>query len=502
MNDVKHIIAIDLGSNSFHLVIAKEHENAITIVESHKERVSLSSGLDKSDHLSQQAIARGINCLKVFSQRFNLLPLSQVRVVATHTLRKAVNSAEFIKAAKEVLAYPIEIVDGHTEAELIYSGVAHTQPLSGKTLVIDIGGGSTELIIGKGFTASITDSLDLGSGQLTKLFFTDNQITEHAFMQAYAHSIIQLRSIADRYRKFGWKSAVGTSGSIKLIQQVLKELNGSSKISLKRLRRLQKQLISWGSIDKVPLVSVKTEKLDILPSAVAILIACFDILALEEIKFSSAALREGVLYGLSQSRSDIDIRKRTLNTMTRLYHTDNLFSQRVINQLHYFIKQLKDNHKITEHEINCLLWAAQLHEIGLHINTKKRQKHAAYILANSDMLGFNPTELELITLLVKHHRGKLSIDEQIAPISQQNTLLITLFRLAIICTQGRLNLPLLAIKVALISDGLSLDLDEKNLLNHALTSSLAAEKVHLNNINFKLNYNDKVNSITETSLVQ
>jgi exopolyphosphatase/guanosine-5'-triphosphate,3'-diphosphate pyrophosphatase len=490
VSEINHIVAIDLGSNSFHLVIAKEHNNAITLLESHKERISLGSGLDDTHNLSSEAIERGINCLKVFSQRFNLLPFSRVRVVATHTLRKAANSNDFIKAAKSIFPYPIEIVDGHTEAELIYSGVAHTQPLRGRTLVIDIGGGSTELIIGKGFSANLTDSLELGSGQLTKQFFSNNEITEQSFEQAYQYALTQLSPIADRYRKLGWKSAIGTSGSIKLIQHVFKELNGSPKISLKRLRRLKKQLVLWGNTDNIPLTCVKTEKLDILASAVTILTACFDLLALEEINYSSAALREGVLYGLSKSRHDIDIRQRTVNNMCRLYHTDIAFSTRVTKQLNYFIKQLPEKFKINQDQLECLSWASQLHEIGLHINTKKRQKHAAYILTHSDMLGFNQAERELMILLVKYHRAKISLTDDLSLATAQNKLLISLFRLAVICTQGRLNLPLLAIEIGYSSNNLALILNKAHYKNSALITALTCEIEHIKKLDINMSLND------------
>jgi len=468
MNQPKHIVAIDLGSNSFHMVIAKEHQGRLTIVDRCKQRVRLSTGLDQDNVLSEQAIVRGVECLREFARRFSRLPHSAVRIVATQSLRKAVNRDAFIKAAFKVLPYPIEVIDGHTEAELIYFGVAHTQPLRQRTLVIDIGGGSTELIIGRHFEPSLKESLDLGSGQLRNKFFTHGDISQLAFNQAYDFARVQLSTVADRYRKYGWKSALGTSGSIKAVQQVLKELNGSSNITRKRLRRLKKQLISWGAVDSIPLPNINPEKLDILPSAVAILLASFDMLALDELDYCSGALREGVLYGLSESRTDSDIQQQTLNSMIKLYHTDTSYSHRVVAQLAIFSQQLiATPSKLTKEEFHCLTWAAQLHEIGLNINSKKRQEHGAYIIKHSEMLGFNQTEQEIIALLVKNHRGNIvvsSLPENYA--NKRVMFLVSLLRIAIICTQGRLNLPALPIKLSYCAKVMKLTVECNELINN------------------------------------
>lgn len=494
MTDTKHIVAVDLGSNSFHLVIAKEHQGRLTIVDRYKQRVSLSSGFDNNDTLSQEAIDRGIECLKAFSGRFSRLPHSSVRIVATHSLRKAVNRDVFLKAALKVLPYPIEVIDGHTEAELIYLGVAHTQPMRGRTLVIDIGGGSTEFIIGRNFDANLKESLDIGSGQLRKQFFSDGKITKKAFEQAFTQAETQLLTIADRYRKYGWKTCIGTSGSIKLIGQVIKELNGNNKITVKRLKRLKRQLITWGDIKNIPLSNICEDKLEILPSAVAILLACFDILAIEEMEFSTSALREGVLYGLSESRNDSDVRQRTINSMTKLYHTDINYSRRVIAQYQLLTKQLDNtDHQLSFEELALLKWAAQLHEIGLNINSKKRQQHGAYILEHSEMPGFSLNERNMIEQLVRYHRGKFSPDNTIKN-DTRLIFLITILRLSIICTQGRLNLPVLSLKLTVdnnLNDQLNLTLNEQVISNKGLIDALLEEKQRLSDVDVSLSFNSK-----------
>ena len=493
MNDAKHIVAVDLGSNSFHLVIAKEFQGRLTIVDRYKQRVNLSSGFDDNDTLSQAAIDRGIECLKAFAGRFSRLPHSSVRIVATHSLRKAVNRDAFLKAALKVLPYPIEVIDGHTEAELIYLGVAHTQPMRGRTLVIDIGGGSTEFIIGRNFDASLKESLDIGSGQLRKQLFSTGKITQSAFDQAFEQAETQLLTIADRYRKYGWKYCIGTSGSIKLIGQVIKELNGNSKITAKRLRRLKRQLITWGDIKNIPLSNICEEKLEILPSAVAILLACFDVLAIEELEFSTSALREGVLYGLSDSRNDSDVRQRTIKSMIKLYHTDVSYAKRVTSQYQLLAKQLENTpHQISPDELDILKWATQLHEIGLNINSKKRQQHGAYILEHSEMPGFSISEREMIKQLVRYHRGKLTSDDTLIE-NKRFSLLVVLLRLSIICTPGRLNLPVLSIKLTVGKDlkdfELLLHFNEQVKSNKGLIDALIEEQQRLNNLNVTLSFN-------------
>jgi len=356
--------------------------------------------------------------------------------------------------------------------------------------VIDIGGGSTELIIGRHFEPSLKASLDLGSGQLSKAFFNNGEITRHGFNQAYDFARIQLSAIADRYRKYGWKSVLGTSGSIKATQQVLKELNGSTKITRKRLTRLKKQLINWSHVNHIPLSNINPEKLDILPSAVAILLACFDMLMIEEIDYCTGALREGVLYGLSQSRNDSDIRQRTVDSMIKLYHTDTSYSSRVIAQLLMFNQQLMaTENQLTTEEFTCLTWAAQLHEIGLNINAKKRQDHGAYIIRFSEMLGFNQLEREMVELLVKNHRGKISLIYQPdGYLTSRLLFLITLLRIAIVFSQGRLNRPAQPIKLNYNSKSQQITLASNTLLNQkgGLEEALNNEQQRLQDIGLEL----------------
>ncbi|MDP2561343.1 Ppx/GppA phosphatase family protein [Psychrobium sp. 1_MG-2023] len=490
MTDNKHIVAMDLGSNSFHLIIAKEHQGQLIILDKYKQRVSLATGLNNDNVLDSGAIARGIHCLKQFGQRFSRLPHDSVKIVATQSLRKAVNRQDFIDAAYKVLPYKIEIIDGKTEASLIYQGVAQTHTLKPKTLVIDIGGGSTEFIIGNQVEAVLKDSLELGSGQLSKRYFNPEAITKESFAQAYDVALTQVSSIAQRYKKYSWQLALGTSGSIKLIQQVLKQLYGSNKITKQRLKQLRKQLINCGKLTHVPINNIPEEKLTILPGAVTILLACFEQLNLDELSHCQAALREGVLYSLSHSYIDSDTRQQTISSMLLRYPTDADYNRRVIKQLNHITQQLPlQGISLTTEELDCLTTAIQLHEVGLSINAKKRQHHSAYIIKHSEMLGFSSTQKQLIHDLVKSHRRNITLPaENKTELGKHQLLLLVLMRLAILCAQGRINLPVIPCKVSFQLSSVHARFQQTSAPQDALIAALSKEKEYLQAIGIEFSY--------------
>ncbi|NRA84296.1 MAG: hypothetical protein HRU22_11180, partial [Gammaproteobacteria bacterium] len=253
-----------------------------------------------------------------------------------------------------------------------------------------------------------------------------------------SHAEATLRPIADRYREFGWKSVIGTSGAIKSISVAMTELYGDPKITSKRLTRFKKQLINWGHCNNIPLQSIDRRRLTMLAGGVAIVSGCFNILNIKQMTFSAGALREGVLFGLSDSRQDIDIRQRTVNNLIKLHLIDSAFSQRVMLQLQQFNQQLQRGQQLlSDQELMLLRWGAQLHEIGISINSKKRQHHGKYILDHSEMLGFSDQEQQVLSFLVGNHRGKIA---KKIPDSEVNLLrLVQLLRLAIIFTHGRIE---------------------------------------------------------------
>jgi len=439
----KHLVAIDLGSNSFHLLIARELDGCLQIMHRQKQAIGLAAGLDHNHYLSDAIIAKAINCLREFNLSLANLPSSAVRIVATQALRSAKNITHFKQQASKVLPYPIDVISGKMEAELIYKGVAHTQPLRGNTFIIDIGGGSTELAIGNNFTTSLTDSLAVGCVSFQQKFFRNGEISAASMREAQSQVKEHLIGIADRYRESKNKAILGTSGSIKVISQVMVELYGESKITAKRLKRLVEQLVRWQHCDNIPLRSLEDNRRPLLAAAVAILSSCFSLLGIEQMKFSLGGLREGVLYDLSHSRTDIDTRERTIQNLMKLYHVDQAFTQRVLQQLTLISQQFIDSQiQLNRAELTLLGWSVQLHEIGIAINSKKHQQHSAYIIEHSDMLGFSQHEQQTIAWLVRNHRGKIhqmSNETQSNASKPRHYFLMQLLRLTVILTQGRIQ---------------------------------------------------------------
>jgi exopolyphosphatase/guanosine-5'-triphosphate,3'-diphosphate pyrophosphatase len=446
MIPAKHLIAVDLGSNSFHLVIAIEQAGCIKIIHSQKQKIFLARGLDANNVLSQEAIDIAIDCLAQFKKSFATFEKASVRVVATQTLRCALNGEAFIKAARLVFPYPIEVISGTNEAELIFQGVVHTEPVSGKALVIDIGGASTELVIGENFKPNLAHSIPLGSSLLANQFFSEGHVSTQLFDEAQAFARKQLLPIADHFRLLSWRTAFGTSGSIKAITAIIKELYQEDTITYRRLKQLKQQLIAWQHCDNFSLKNIDEHRRPLLAPALAILISCFEMLCIPNMSYCSAALREGVLYGLSSSRPSTNIQQRTIDHLCHLHVCNPSFNKQLIEQLEYC------NHLLTQHQqaldndaMDLLRWAAHLHEIGININRKKRQQHSQYIVENSDMTGFCKQQQHTLSLLVGLHRGKIDLTE-ISAMSNASMVikLIQLLRVAIILTKEQLVLAALA----------------------------------------------------------
>ena len=439
MNEGQQLVAIDLGSNSFHLVIARELDGSVQLLHREKQRIRLAAGLDSQGNLTTAAMDQAIECLAQFNQRFDRLPANAVKIVATQTLRKAANRDDFIRAAYKVLPYPIQVISGEEEAQLIYQGVAHTQPLSGKTLVIDIGGGSTEFVIGEGFASRQLASLEMGCVTFTQAYFADGAIDSNRWRQAEEHAGEQLAQIADRYRQCGWHTTLGTSGSIKAIREVMIELYGEAEITALKLANLKSLLIAWGSADDIRLTSLNAQRRPLIAAAAAILMACFDRLALDELNFCDSALREGVLYQLSDFGQDRDIRNRTVDSLARLYHIDVEHNKRVVKALKSLVSQDDISQQLNGGE-KLLYWAGQLHEIGLHVNSRGRHRHGAYLIEHSEMPGFDEQQQQVLAFLIRHHRKSLKSLE-FPPCNglghQQLLLMLQLLRLAIILSHGR-----------------------------------------------------------------
>ncbi|RLV60662.1 exopolyphosphatase [Parashewanella curva] len=437
----KHFVAIDMGSNSFHLVIAREQDGSLQILHKEKQQVKLAQGLNHKNQLSQEAIERGVNCLKDFAQRFSELEQTQVRPVATHTLRVATNVNEFLQAARNVLPYPIEIISGHEEARLIYSGIAQNQVLTQRNLVIDIGGGSTEVVIGKKTKPTHLSSLRCGCVSFHEHFFHHGELTKEHFKAAMTAADKQLATLSKTYFNTEWTTVLGSSGSVKAIVEAVKEVVGETELTLKNLKALKQHLIECKNIEQVFFENVEDRRTLLIPAALAILISCFKRLSISNLSFASSALREGVLYELAKIGQYQDVQLRTVQSIAKLYHVDFNHAHKVSNMAMDLFEHVADEWGIRD-QARLLGFAASLHEIGIHINSRQHQKHGSYIISNSDLPGFSEQLQSDLATLIANHRKTPSIThfQTLAPQHKQSLIYLTcILRIAVLSNLGRIG---------------------------------------------------------------
>ncbi|WP_324018262.1 exopolyphosphatase [Aeromonas caviae] len=428
--------AVDLGSNSFHMVIARLTEGRMQIIDRIKERVRLAEGMDEQRRMSQEAMARGLDCLALFAERLTNIKPDQIRIAGTYTLRRASNARDFVREAAKVLNHPIEIISGQEEARLIYQGVAHTQHIEGQVLVVDIGGGSTELIIGEGFEHKALTSRKMGCVSFTQSFFGNGKLGEKAFNAAVLEAQHQLAPIINQYRKLGWQSCLGSSGSIRTVRDVLQgEEWTDGAITLAGLERLKEEMLKHKRVDQLKLAGLTEERQGVFAAAVAILLGLFTSLPIERMEYSDGALREGLLYEFEERLQHHDIRERTALALSTHYRIDKRQATRVERSVLSLFDALSGPWEMQEEPYRAILgWAARLHEIGLAINYSGIHKHSAYILQNTDLPGFNQDDQALLAALVRFHRKGLKLSELPAlPNHDEQTVLrcIRILRLAV-----------------------------------------------------------------------
>ncbi|MFK7683055.1 exopolyphosphatase [Aeromonas caviae] len=428
--------AVDLGSNSFHMVIARLTEGRMQIIDRIKERVRLAEGMDEQRRMSPEAMARGLDCLALFAERLTNIKPDQIRIAGTYTLRRASNARDFVREAAKVLNHPIEIISGQEEARLIYQGVAHTQHIEGQVLVVDIGGGSTELIIGEGFSPLALTSRKMGCVSFTQSFFGNDKLSEKAFNAAVLEAQHQLAPIINQYRKLGWQSCLGSSGSIRTVRDVLQgEEWTDGAITLAGLERLKEEMLKHKRVDQLKLAGLTEERQGVFAAAVAILLGLFTSLPIERMEYSDGALREGLLYEFEERLQHHDIRERTALALSTHYRIDKRQATRVESSVLSLFDALSGPWEMPEEPYRAILgWAARLHEIGLAINYSGIHKHSAYILQNTDLPGFNQDDQALLAALVRFHRKGLKLSELPAlPNHDEQTVLrcIRILRLAV-----------------------------------------------------------------------
>ncbi|HNH43873.1 MAG TPA: exopolyphosphatase [Agitococcus sp.] len=480
------LAAIDLGSNSFHLAIARLDHGEVRRIDSLSEKVQLGAGFDKDKNLTPEAQARALACLARFAQRLQAIPLRYLRIVATNALRQANNSAQFIEQAEHILKKRIEIVAGREEARLIYLGVSHTLAEEGRRLVVDIGGGSTEFIIGENFEPLATESLQMGCVAYTQRFFADGSISTKALDKAIMAARQEVMAIANAYRDLGWHSVVGSSGTIKATRQILVQNGWASPegfITKEGLAKVRDVVLACKHVSELNVVGLKDDRRAILPAGYAIIQAVFDELNLETMNYSDGALREGVLYDMLGRFSHEDIRDRSANALMARYHVDTAQAQRVAQTAENFYQQLHSSLTIDEEDEDLLRRAALLHEIGLAISHSSYHKHGAYLLQYSDVAGFSQAEQERLALLVACHRRKIRNEQKVQLMSKGGTSLFNIaviLRLAALVHHSRSPEPLPDLKLS--SDGLHfiMQFPDGWLASHPLTAAdIEEEKDYL-----------------------
>ena len=439
VRDSSTVAALDMGSNSFHLVVARIVAGSVQIVHRVKQKVRLADGLGTDGILSDEAIQKGLDTLSVIGESLQGFKPEYVRVVATHTLRRAGNAKDFLKAAKKIFPFPIDVISGAEEARLIYQGVAHTNHQQGQRLVVDIGGGSTEFIIGEGFDTKILRSLQMGCVSYTKRFFKQGELKTKAFDKAITSARQELEMIDKQYKHIGWKTCIGTSGTIKVIIELVAQFDSSNKenqVSLSDLYTLKDLCCAAGNSRDLKLQGLAEDRQPVLAAGLAILIGIFKSLKIQQMEFSPAALREGVLYGMEDHLKQEDIRERSAESLATRYDVDVEHAKRVLTTTMSLYQQIKKNWKIDSTELkNLLAWSALLHEVGLQINTRGIQRHSGYILQNIELPGFGQEHQNLLATLTRFHRKKIKaaeIPEFTILAQEQLYKLITLLRLGVL----------------------------------------------------------------------
>lgn len=486
--------AIDLGSNSFHMIIAREADGHLQVRDRLREMVRLAAGLDARGNLDEAARQRAMECLRRFGQRLSGFLPGTVRAVGTNTLRKA-RSPGFLQQAEEALGHPIEVIAGVEEARLIYLGVAHSLPDSdANRLVVDIGGGSTELILGRRFEPLELESLYMGCVSYSQRFFADGVIGDKAMRDALIAARLELQGIAHDFSELGWEQAVGASGTVRAVGEVVQAMGWSEDgITLESLRRLAAELVKAGHIDNLKLAGLKEERLPVFPGGVAVLQAIFEELPISKMQVSDWALREGLLYDLIGRVRHEDVRERTINALCEAYYLDRRQAARVEQSARQALQQVAASWDLEGEETeHLLLWAARLHEIGLAIAHSSYHKHGAYLLENSDMPGFSSSEQKLLAILVRGHRRKFptalfkDLSKSQAPRLQR---LCILLRLAVLLHRSHSDEAQPAPRFSAGNKTLKLKFPDGWLAGHPLTEAdLAQEAAYLQAAKFQLKY--------------
>lgn len=442
--DVNLYAALDIGSNSFHLVIARVVAGSLQTVQKIKQKVRLAEGLNAKNILSDEAMERGLVTLQSMAESMQGLEASHVRIVATHTLRKARNAKVFLSKARKVFPYPIEIISGPEEARLIYMGIANTTQSEGKRLVVDIGGGSTEFAVGEHLLPIMCKSVQMGCVSYQQRYFADGIINKKAFQAAITGARQEIELVVGNLKRVKWETSIGASGTIRAICSVLTaQAQSTSDVLITKtgLTELMQSCCDIGDSEKLNFTGLTEDRKQVFAAGLSILLGIFRSLNIDSMEVSSAALREGVLYEAHDTGANSNIRERTAQSLATRYDVDTRYAKKIWATSIKLYEQAADVWDIRTWDLRHILgWAALLHEVGLQINSRGVQRHSSYIIEQTDLPGFNQEQQKLLAALVRYHRKKIKLAELPMFVNYSEAVvlkLLVLLRLSIILNINR-----------------------------------------------------------------
>ncbi|MBI4203656.1 MAG: exopolyphosphatase [Betaproteobacteria bacterium] len=471
MAEYSTLAAVDLGSNSFHCQIGRVVGDQIYPLDALREAVRLGAGLTRDKLLDDASQERARACLQRFGERLRGFDQHAVRALGTNTLRVAKNGAAFLKKAEAALGFPIEVVAGREEARLIYLGVTHHLPVSKeKRLIVDIGGGSTEFIIGTTYKPQKLDSLFMGCVSYSLRFFPDGKVTKNTMKQAELAARAELQPMVARFARGNWQQAVGSSGTVRALADIM-QLNGfdDGHITPHGVERLRAHLLKVGDMAKVELAGLRPDRVPVLPGGLAIMSAVLSELDIDSMIAAAGAMRQGILYDMLGRFHHQDMRDVTVAQFMQRYHVDAVQARRVgALAFSLYNKLTAEAAAADDSAPHYLAWAAKLHEIGISVAYSGYHKHSAYIINHADMPGFSRDEQTRLSLLVLAHRRSLKkIFDQIENDVDWNTVLA--LRLAALFCRGRTDITLPPFQAKAQGRRFRLTLDVDWLLKYPLT---------------------------------
>jgi exopolyphosphatase/guanosine-5'-triphosphate,3'-diphosphate pyrophosphatase len=471
------IAAVDLGSNSFHMVVATLRHGQLTVIDRLRESVRLAEGLDTHAGLSPASRERALDCLRRFGERLRSMHAGRVRAAGTNTLRRVRGDGRFLAEAEAALGHPIDVISGVEEARLIYLGVAHSlPPESGRRLVIDIGGGSTELIVGQGLQAEALESLGMGCVVMTERYFPGGVLTRECFDAARVAARLKLRPVKARFRGSNWQQAIGASGTIRATIAVVREAGKpgfDDSITPADVEGLIERMIEAGHVDKLDLPGLPDGRAPVWAGGLAILAEVMTGLRIEKLYESEGSMREGVMYDLVGRLAHNDARVRSVRALADRYHVDTDQAGRVSKTAAILYDQLADDVAFDD-ELGglSLEWASLLHEIGLDIAHANFHEHGAYVVGHADMPGFPRSEQKLLAFLIANQRKRPS-DDRLRALPKRwrkpAKILAILLRLAVLINRNRSDAALPEMRIAVAKKGVMIEFPSAWLADNPLT---------------------------------